>query len=51
MAKSKVNGIKITFPKQGQSIHNDKNFTISGISTYPEYLHMIIIPIVEFQLF
>ncbi len=28
MAKSKVNSIKIIFPKQGQSIHNDKNFTI-----------------------
>jgi hypothetical protein len=37
MAKSKVNGIKITFPKQGQSIHNDKNFTISGISTYDHH--------------
>jgi hypothetical protein len=34
MAKSKVNGIKIIFPKQGQSTHNDKNFTITGIVTY-----------------
>lgn len=34
MAKSKDNGIKIIFPKQGQSIHNDKNLTITGMSTY-----------------
>lgn len=32
--KSKVNSIKIIFPTQGQSIHNDKNLTITGISTY-----------------
>lgn len=34
MAKSKVNGIKVIFPKQGQSIHNEKNLTITGTSTY-----------------
>ncbi|HEY7078791.1 MAG TPA: hypothetical protein VH500_03755 [Nitrososphaeraceae archaeon] len=37
MVKSKVNGIKIIFPKQGQSIHNDKNLTITGISTYDHH--------------
>ena len=34
MTKSKVNSIKIIFPKQGQSIQDDKNLTITGISTY-----------------
>ena len=37
MTKSKLNNIKIIFPKQGQSIHNDKNFTISGISAYDHH--------------
>ncbi len=37
MAKSKVNGIKISFPKQGQSIHDDKNLTITGISIYDHH--------------
>ena len=37
MAKSKVNSIKIIFLKQGQSIHNDKSFTIAGISAYDHH--------------
>ena len=34
MAKSKLQGIKITFPAQGQRITDDKNLTITGMSTY-----------------
>ena len=34
VAKSKLNGIKIIFPTQGQRIPYDKNLTITGMSTY-----------------
>ena len=37
MTKSKINGIKIIFPKQEQIIHNDKNLTITGISMYDHH--------------
>jgi hypothetical protein len=34
MSKSKLPGIKIIFPEQGQRVSNDKNLTITGMSTY-----------------
>ena len=33
-AKSKLQGIKITFPAQGQRIPNGRNLTLTGMSTY-----------------
>lgn len=34
LAKSKLQGIKITFPAQGQKVSDAKNLTITGTSTY-----------------
>jgi len=34
LAKSKLLGVKIIFPAQGQNVSDDKNLTISGTSTY-----------------
>ena len=38
LAKSKLPGIKIIFPMQGQKVSDNKNLTITETSTYNSHL-------------